>query len=135
LKIKQKCLHFDTIEVFEAESQVAPHLYSWDWVDPVPDSLLHRNSGSAENRTRTSGSIARNSDQWHKCWERCICTEGDYFEGDGGQNAQSFWPHGSTSPGNYGWLFAFIMSYWVKHLLSFFNFKAITLYKFLINQF
>jgi hypothetical protein len=31
-------------------------------VDPVPDPLLLRKSGSAENRTRTSGSVARNSD-------------------------------------------------------------------------
>jgi hypothetical protein len=31
-------------------------------VDPVPDPLLLRNSGSAGNRTRTSGSVARNSD-------------------------------------------------------------------------
>jgi hypothetical protein len=28
-------------------------------VDPVPDPLLLRKSGSAENRTRTSGSVAR----------------------------------------------------------------------------
>jgi hypothetical protein len=26
---------------------------------------------------------------WHKCWERCICMEGDYFMGDGGQLGQS----------------------------------------------
>jgi hypothetical protein len=32
-------------------------------VDPVPDPLLIRNCGSAENRTRTSGFVARNSDQ------------------------------------------------------------------------
>jgi hypothetical protein len=32
--------------------QVAPHLYSRGWVDPVPDPLLHRKSGSAGNRTR-----------------------------------------------------------------------------------
>jgi hypothetical protein len=32
--------------------QVAPQLYSWDWVDPVPDRLLLRKSGSAGNRTR-----------------------------------------------------------------------------------
>jgi hypothetical protein len=31
-------------------------------VNPVPDPLLLRNSGSAGNRTRTSGSLARNSD-------------------------------------------------------------------------
>jgi hypothetical protein len=32
-------------------------------VDPVPDPLLLRKSGSAENRTRASASVARNSDQ------------------------------------------------------------------------
>jgi hypothetical protein len=37
-------------------------LYSRGWVDPVPDPLLHRKSGSAGNRTRISGSVARNSD-------------------------------------------------------------------------
>jgi hypothetical protein len=42
--------------------QVAPQLYSRDWVDLVPDPLLLRKSGSAGNRTRTSGSVARNSD-------------------------------------------------------------------------
>jgi hypothetical protein len=31
-------------------------------VDPVPDPLLLRKSGSAGNLTRTSGSVARNSD-------------------------------------------------------------------------
>jgi hypothetical protein len=31
-------------------------------VDPVPDPLLLRKSRSAGNRTRTSGSVARNSD-------------------------------------------------------------------------
>jgi hypothetical protein len=41
--------------------QVAPQLY---WVDPVPDPLFLRKSGSARNRTRTSGSVARNSDRW-----------------------------------------------------------------------
>jgi hypothetical protein len=32
-------------------------------VDPVPDPLFHRISGSARNRTRTSGSVARNCDE------------------------------------------------------------------------
>jgi hypothetical protein len=32
--------------------QVAHQLYSRGWVDPVPDPLLLRKSGSAENRTR-----------------------------------------------------------------------------------
>jgi hypothetical protein len=42
--------------------QVAPQLYSRGWADPVPDTLLLRKSDSAGNRTRTSGSVARNSD-------------------------------------------------------------------------
>jgi hypothetical protein len=33
-------------------------------VDPVPDPLLLRKPGSAGNRTRTSGSVARNSDHY-----------------------------------------------------------------------
>jgi hypothetical protein len=33
-------------------------------VDPTPDSLFLRKSGSAGNRTRTSGSVARYSDQY-----------------------------------------------------------------------
>jgi hypothetical protein len=35
--------------------QVAPQLYSRSWVVPVPNPLLLRKSGSAGNRTRTSG--------------------------------------------------------------------------------
>jgi hypothetical protein len=41
--------------------QIVPQLYSWGWVDPVPDPLLLRKSGSARNRTQTSGSVARSS--------------------------------------------------------------------------
>jgi hypothetical protein len=44
--------------------QVAPQLYSRGWVDPVSDPLLLRKCGSAGNRTRNSGSVARNSDHW-----------------------------------------------------------------------
>jgi hypothetical protein len=33
-------------------------------VGPVPDPLVLRKSGSAGNRTRTSVSVARNSDHW-----------------------------------------------------------------------
>jgi hypothetical protein len=40
--------------------QVASQLYSRGCVDPVPDPLLLRKSGNTENRTRTSGSVARN---------------------------------------------------------------------------
>jgi hypothetical protein len=43
--------------------QVAPQLCSRGRVDPVPDPLL-RKSGSAGNRTWTSGSVKRNSDHW-----------------------------------------------------------------------
>jgi hypothetical protein len=43
-------------------SQVAPQLSSRGWVDPVPEPILLRESGSAGNRTRTSGSVARNSE-------------------------------------------------------------------------
>jgi hypothetical protein len=32
--------------------QVAPHLSSWGWVDPVPDPLLRRTFGSAGNRSQ-----------------------------------------------------------------------------------
>jgi hypothetical protein len=42
--------------------QVAPQLYSGGWVDPVPDPLLLRNSGSSGNRIQIFGSVARNSD-------------------------------------------------------------------------
>jgi hypothetical protein len=42
--------------------QKAPQLYSRGRVDPVPDPLLLRKSGSAGNRTRTSGSVVRNCD-------------------------------------------------------------------------
>jgi hypothetical protein len=41
--------------------QVAPQLYSRGWVDPVPDPLLFF-SGTAGNRIRASGSVAKNSD-------------------------------------------------------------------------
>jgi hypothetical protein len=33
-------------------------------VDHIPDPLLLRKSGSAGNRTQTSGSVARNSNHW-----------------------------------------------------------------------
>jgi hypothetical protein len=43
--------------------QVAPQLYPRGWMDPIRDPLLLRKCGSAWNRTRTSGSVARNSDR------------------------------------------------------------------------
>jgi hypothetical protein len=51
--------------------QVAPQLYSRGWVDPVTDPLLLRKSSSAGNRTRASGSVARNSDHWHNVAKHC----------------------------------------------------------------
>jgi hypothetical protein len=42
--------------------QVAPQFYSQGWVDPIPDPLLLTKSSSAGNLTRTSGFVARNSD-------------------------------------------------------------------------
>jgi hypothetical protein len=42
--------------------QVAPQLYPRGWVDPVPDPLFLRKSGSAGNRTWTSGSVTRDYD-------------------------------------------------------------------------
>jgi hypothetical protein len=42
--------------------QVPIQLYSRGCVDSFQDPLLLRKSGSAGNRTRTSGSVARNSD-------------------------------------------------------------------------
>jgi hypothetical protein len=44
--------------------QVDPQLYSRGWADPVADPPLLRKSGSAGKRTRTSGSVARNSDHY-----------------------------------------------------------------------
>jgi hypothetical protein len=41
---------------------VAPKLYSRGSVDPVSEPLLLGKSDSAGNPTRTSGSVARNSD-------------------------------------------------------------------------
>jgi hypothetical protein len=42
--------------------QAVPQLYLRGLVDPVSDPLLLRKYGSAGNRTRTSGYVARNSD-------------------------------------------------------------------------
>jgi hypothetical protein len=42
--------------------QVAPQLYSRGLVDPIPDPLLLRKSGSTGNRIQSSGSVARNCD-------------------------------------------------------------------------
>jgi hypothetical protein len=45
-------------------------------MDPVPDLLHLRKSRSAGNRTRTSGSVARNSDHWatEAAWKQTLLT-------------------------------------------------------------
>jgi hypothetical protein len=59
--------------------QVAPQLYSRGWVDPVPEPLLLRKSGSARNWTRTSGTVVKNLDHqgWSK-WEKTFLNS-NYF--------------------------------------------------------
>jgi hypothetical protein len=64
LKIKLKGRHFDTIDVMEAESQ----------------ALLN---------TVTEHDFQDAFKKWQKRWERRIRAEGNYFEGEGGQWAQS----------------------------------------------
>jgi hypothetical protein len=44
--------------------QAALQLYSQSWLDPEPHSPLLSKSCSSVNRTRTSGSVARNSDYY-----------------------------------------------------------------------
>jgi hypothetical protein len=58
-----KSRHFDTLEVLEAELQAVLNTH----------------------RTQLPGCIKK----WQKHWVWCIRVEGDYFEGDGGQQAQS----------------------------------------------
>jgi hypothetical protein len=64
LKINLKCRHFDTTEVIEEELQA------------VLNTLTERDFQDAFKKLQ------------NHC-ERCISAEGDYFEGDGGQYAQS----------------------------------------------
>jgi hypothetical protein len=60
--LKGHCLN--TTEVIEAESQA------------VLNTLTEHNFQDAFKK-------------WQKRLEQCICMEGDYFEGDGGQSAKS----------------------------------------------
>jgi hypothetical protein len=60
LKIEVNGLHFDTIEVIQAESQA------------VLNTLVEHDFQDAFKK-------------WQKLWERCVRPEVDYFEGDGGQ--------------------------------------------------
>jgi hypothetical protein len=51
--------------------QVAPQLSSRGWVDPVPDPLLLRKSGSAGNRTQNLWICSQKLwplDQWYSTW-------------------------------------------------------------------
>jgi ribosomal protein L10 len=61
LKIKLKGRHFGTIVVIEVELQV------------VRNTLTERDFQDAFKNDR------------QKLWEWCICTDGDYFKGDGSQ--------------------------------------------------
>jgi hypothetical protein len=60
LKIKLKGRRCETIEVIEAESQA------------VLNTLTQHDFQDEFKRRQ-------------KCWEWCICAEGDYVKGDGGQ--------------------------------------------------
>jgi hypothetical protein len=60
LKIKLKGRHFNTIEVIKTKSQAV-------WNTPRKHDF--------QNAFK----------KWQKHWERCIHSEGDYFDGDGGQ--------------------------------------------------
>jgi hypothetical protein len=62
--LKLSCRHFDTIEMIEAESLV-------------------------DLNTLIENDFQNGFKNWRKCWEWCICTEGDYVEGDGDQYAKS----------------------------------------------
>jgi hypothetical protein len=64
LKIKLKGRRFDTIVVIEAE-------------------LL------AVVNTLTEHNFQDSFKKWQKRWKRCIHVEGDYFKGDGDQEAKS----------------------------------------------
>jgi hypothetical protein len=66
--------------------QVAPELYSRSWVDPVPDLLLLRTFGSPGNRTRTSGSAARNSDHCCRLMWRFVLGPALLFPGTNGNH-------------------------------------------------
>jgi hypothetical protein len=61
LKLKLKGRHFGTIDVIEAESQA------------VLNTLTEHGFQDALKK------------KCQKRWVRCICAEGNYFEGDGGQ--------------------------------------------------
>jgi hypothetical protein len=54
-ELKLKGHHFDAAEIMEAELQTV--------LNTLTDAFK----------------------KWQKCWERCICAEGNYVEGDGGQ--------------------------------------------------
>jgi hypothetical protein len=59
MKMKLKGRRFDTVEEIQAELQ----------------KLLN---------TLTQRDFQNSFRSWHKRWDRCVCSQGDYFEGDGG---------------------------------------------------
>jgi hypothetical protein len=60
LKLKLKGRRFETVSDIQRESQAV--------LDSITENYLN---GAFE--------------VWKKRWDRCICSKGDYFEGDGSQ--------------------------------------------------
>jgi hypothetical protein len=107
-------------------------------VDPIPDPLLLKKSGSARNQTWTSGFVARNSD--HKTTEAVTTSRMNLKNGRrAGYSAYaqkgttsmvtlvsrpevSFLPDDSTSPENYEWLFASYNLFPIKSILIMISF-------------
>jgi hypothetical protein len=61
LKMKLNGRRFETVSDIQRESQAV--------LDSIKENYFH---GAFE--------------AWKKQWDRCICSQGDYFEGDGSQN-------------------------------------------------
>jgi hypothetical protein len=61
LKMKLKGRHFETVSDIQRKLQ--------EVLDNIKENDFH---GAFE--------------AWKKCWDHCIHSQGDYFEGDGGQN-------------------------------------------------
>jgi hypothetical protein len=60
MKIKLKGQRFDTVEEIQAETQM------------VLNTLTKKHFQVAFKK-------------WQECWDQCVCSQGDYFEGDGAE--------------------------------------------------
>jgi hypothetical protein len=89
--------------------QAAPQLCSRGWVDPVPDPLLLRKSGSTGNRTWTSICSQELWPQDHRGVKKMAELLGTVHTRERAMVVSrpnvSYWPHGKTSPVYYGRLF------------------------------